>query len=493
MKEKCVREAVREIGQFFYAIVFWEIVGLCFEFGVHKKISNLMCAKICIFRKKSVTLGRNKLSCNLFECIMAKYTTAEEALKVVKSDDFIYLQGGAAVPTHLVEALVARASELRNVTLGHIHLEGDAPFADVKYKDSFRVNSFFLSKNVRHVLTSGNGTYTPVFLSDIPLLFDRKHILVDVALIQVSPPDKNGCCSMGVSVEACKAAVRNAKYVIAQVNKHMPRIFGDAMLHVSEIDYLVESDKPLFSVNAITTNETENQIGKHIAELIEDGSTIQLGIGSIPDATLSQMLHLKNLGVHTELLTDGVLELIKRGVVNGSQKSIDRGKIVASFMMGSREFYDFVDDNPLVELRECSYTNEVSVIRQNPKMISINSAIEVDLTGQVCADSIGTRLYSGVGGQIDFVRGASLSEGGKSIIALPSQTKRGESKIVPFLKKGAGVVTTRSHVQYVVTEYGVAHLYGKDIHQRIKSMIDIAHPSHREDLEKQYFEEFYKK
>ncbi|GIJ93086.1 acetyl-CoA hydrolase/transferase family protein [Capnocytophaga stomatis] len=424
---------------------------------------------------------------------MAKYVTAEEALKVVKSNDFIYIQGGAAVPTHLVDALVAKASNLRNVTIGHIHVEGDAPYADPKYKDNFFVNSFFLSKNVRHVISAGNGTYTPVFLSDVPLLFDRKHISVDVALIQVSPPDKNGCCSMGVSVEACKAAVRNAKYVIAQVNKHTPRIFGDGMLHISEIDYLVEYDRPLFSVNAIITNETENQIGRHIAGLIEDGSTIQLGIGSIPDATLSQMSHLKNLGVHTELLTDGVLNLIKKGVVNGSQKGIDKGKIVASFMMGSQEFYEFVDDNPFVELRECSYTNEVSVIRQNPKMISINSAIEVDLTGQVCADSIGTQMYSGVGGQVDFVRGASLSEGGKSIIALPSVTKRGESKIVPFLKKGGGVVTTRSHVQYVVTEYGVAQLHSKNIHQRIKSMIDIAHPDHRENLERQFFEEFRKK
>lgn len=424
---------------------------------------------------------------------MAKYTTAQEALKVVKSNDFIYLQGGAAVPTHLVEALVERASELKNVTIGHIHTEGNAPYADPKYKDSFFVNSFFLSKNVRHIFSAENGSYTPVFLSDVPLLFDRKHIAVDVALVQVSPPDKNGNCSMGVSVEAAKAALRNAKYVIAQVNKYSPRVFGDAMIHVNDIDYLVEYDKPLFSVNASATNDIENQIGKHIAGLIEDGSTIQLGIGSIPDATLSQMLHLKDLGIHTELLTDGVLNLIKKGIVNGSQKKIDKGKIIASFMMGSQEFYDFVDDNPMVELMEASYTNEVSVIRQNPKMISINSAIEVDLTGQVCADSIGTRLYSGVGGQVDFVRGSSLSEGGKSIIALPSTTKRGESKIVPFLKQGAGVVTTRSHVQYVVTEYGVAELFGKNIHQRIKAMINIAHPMYRETLEKEYFDVFSKK
>lgn len=423
---------------------------------------------------------------------MAKYVTAEEALKVVKSNDFIYIQGGAAVPSHLLEALVQRAPELRNVTIGHIHVEGDAPYADPKYKDSFYVNSFFLSKNVRHVLETGNGSYTPVFLSDLPLLFDRKHIAVDVALVQVSPPDQHGFCSIGVSVEACKAAMRNAKTVIAQVNKNMPRVFGDAFVHIDEIDYLVTHDAPIFSVKPTLPDAVEDQIGYHIVNLIEDGSTIQLGIGNIPNAVLAKMEHLKNLGVHTELLTEGILNLLKKGIVNGSQKKIQKGKVVASFMMGSEEFYSFVDDNPLVELLEASYTNNPAVIRQNPKMISINSAIEVDLTGQVCADSIGTRLYSGVGGQIDFVRGASLSEGGKSIIALPSVTKKGVSRIVPFLKQGAGVVTSRSHVQYVVTEYGVASLFGKTIHQRIQAMINIAHPDHRESLERQYYEVFKK-
>ncbi|CEN54080.1 acetyl-CoA hydrolase/transferase family protein [Capnocytophaga canis] len=423
---------------------------------------------------------------------MTKYTTAEEALKIVKSNDFIYIQGGAAVPNRLVDALVQRASELRNVTIGHIHVEGDAPYADPKYKDSFFVNSFFLSKNVRHTLEEGNGSYTPVFLSDLPLLFDRKHIPVDVALIQVSPPDIHGHCSIGVSVEACKAAMRNAKRVVAQVNKWMPRVFGDAFVHIDDIDYLVSHDEPIFAVSPTTPDEIEDQIGNHIIDLIENGSTLQLGIGNIPNAVLSKMGHLKNLGVHTELLTEGMLNLIKQGVVDGSKKKSERGKVVASFMMGSRDFYDFVNDNPSVELLEASYTNNPAVIRQQPKMISINSAIEVDLTGQVCADSIGTRLYSGVGGQIDFVRGASLSEGGKSIIALPSMTKKGVSRITPFLKQGAGVVTTRSHVQYVVTEYGVAHLFGKNIHERIKAMINIAHPDHREILERQYFEVFKK-
>lgn len=417
---------------------------------------------------------------------MAKITTAQEALKVVKSGDFVYIHGGAAVPEILVDALVERASELRNVSIGHIHIEGDAPYADPKYKDSFYVNSFFLSRNVRDIMKNGNGSYTPIFLSDMPLLFDRKHVKVDVVLIQVSPPDKFGFCSMGVSVEACKSAIRNAKYVIAKVNKQMPRTYGDALLHIDEIDFLVEHDAPIFSLHLTEPDTIEKQIARHIVPLIEDGSTLQLGIGNIPNATLGEMGHLKNLGIHTELLTEGVLDLVKKGVINGYEKKIDKGKIIASFVMGTQELYDFIDKNPSVEIAEASYTNEVSVIRQNPKMISINSAIEVDLTGQVCADSIGTTIYSGFGGQIDFVRGAMLSEGGKSIIAFPSITNKGESKIVPFLKQGAGVVTTRAHVQYIVTEYGVAELFGKNLCERAKALIAIAHPNHRENLERSF-------
>ena len=417
---------------------------------------------------------------------MAKITTAQEALKVVKSGDFVYIHGGAAVPEILVDALVERASELRNVSIGHIHIEGDAPYADPKYKDSFYVNSFFLSRNVRDIMKNGNGSYTPIFLSDMPLLFDRKHVKVDVVLIQVSPPDKFGFCSMGVSVEACKSAIRNAKYVIAKVNKQMPRTYGDALLHIDEIDFLVEHDAPIFSLHLTEPDTIEKQIARHIVPLIEDGSTLQLGIGNIPNAALGEMGHLKNLGIHTELLTEGVLDLVKKGVINGYEKRIDKGKIIASFVMGTKELYDFIDKNPSVEIAEASYTNEVSVIRQNPKMISINSAIEVDLTGQVCADSIGTTIYSGFGGQIDFVRGAMLSEGGKSIIAFPSTTNKGESKIVPFLKQGAGVVTTRAHVQYIVTEYGVAELFGKNLCERAKALIAIAHPNHRENLERSF-------
>jgi len=322
----------------------------------------------------------------------------------------------------------------------------------------------------------------------MPLLFDRKQVKVDVVLIQVSPPDKFGFCSMGVSVEACKSAIRNAKYVIAKVNKKMPRTYGDALVHIDEIDYLVEYDAPIFSLHLSEPNVIEKQIAQHIVPLIEDGSTLQLGIGNIPNATLGEMGHLKNLGIHTELLTEGVLDLVKKGVINGYEKKIDKGKIIASFAMGSQELYDFIDHNPSVEMAEASYTNEVSVIRQNPKMISINSAIEVDITGQVCADSIGTTIYSGFGGQIDFVRGAMLSEGGKSIITFPSVTNKGESKIVPFLKQGAGVVTTRAHVQYIVTEYGVAELFGKNLKDRAKALIAIAHPNYREGLERAAFE-----
>lgn len=289
---------------------------------------------------------------------------------------------------------------------------------------------------------------------------------------------------MGVSVEASKSAIRNAKYVIAKVNRQMPRTYGDALLHVDEIDFLVEHDAPIFSLHLTEPNAIETQIARHIVPLIEDGSTLQLGIGNIPNATLAEMGHLKNLGIHTELLTEGVLDLVKKGVINGYEKKIDKGKIIASFAMGTQELYDFIDHNPSVEMTEASYSNEVSVIRQNPKMISINSAIEVDITGQVCADSIGTTIFSGFGGQIDFVRGAMLSEGGKSIIAFPSVTNKEESKIVPFLKQGAGVVTTRAHVQYIVTEYGVAELFSKSLQERAKALIAIAHPNHREALER---------
>lgn len=416
----------------------------------------------------------------------SKYVTAEEAVKVVKSGDRVYLQAAAATPSVLTKALTERASELKNVEICHLHTEGEAPYANPTLKDSFHVNSFFIGANVRHTLQAGNGSYTPVFLSELPNLFRKKVLKLDVVFIHVSPPDIHGYCSLGTSVEATIAAIENAKKVIAQVNPKMPRTFGDGILHVSEIDCLVPVDVPVFSHEVAPISEQEEQIGKFVASLIEDRSTLQMGIGSIPNAVLAQLTYHKDLGLHTEMFSDGVIDLIEKDVINSNYKGVLRGRALATFLIGSQRLYDFVNDNPFIEMKESSYVNDTAKIRKNSKMIAINSAIEVDLTGQVCADSIGSKMYSGVGGQMDFIRGASLSEGGKAIIALPSITKRGESRIVPFLKQGAGVVTTRSHVQYVVTEYGIADLYGKTLKQRVKEMVKIAHPDHREWVEKEY-------
>ena len=414
--------------------------------------------------------------------------TAEEAVKVIKSNDRVYVQAAAAAPQALVKAMSARHEELKNVEVCHLHTEGEAPYANPELKDSFHVNSFFIGKNVRHTLKAGNGSYTPVFLSELPLLFKRNIIDLDVALIHVSVPDRHGYCSLGVSVEATLAAIDNAKIVIAQINKYMPRTHGAGIIHISEIDQFVEHNEPLPSHDALPPNEVEAKIGEYVANLIEDRSTLQMGIGSIPNAVLARLTNHKDLGLHTEMFSDGVIDLILKDVINGNYKEINRGRALATFLVGSQRLYDYVDDNPFVEMRASNYTNDVSIIKQNPKMVAINSAIEVDVTGQVCADSIGAHMYSGVGGQMDFIRGASLSEGGKAIIALPSVTRKGVSRIVPSLKPGAGVVTTRSHVHYVVTEFGVASLYGKTIKERIKALVNIAHPDHREEIDKTYFE-----
>ncbi|NNK40477.1 MAG: acetyl-CoA hydrolase/transferase family protein [Winogradskyella sp.] len=414
--------------------------------------------------------------------------SAEEALKIVKSNDRIYIQAAAAVPNVLINALTARHEELRNVEICQLHTEGPAPYADPKYTNSFHVNSFFIGKNVRHTLKAGNGSYTPVFLSEVPLLFKRNIVDVKVALIHVSVPDIHGYCSLGVSVEATLAAIENADYVIAQVNKQMPRTFGDGIIHVTEINAFVECDEPLPTIPVTEPTDIETKIGDYVASLIEDRSTLQMGIGNIPNAVLSRLHNHKDLGLHTEMFSDGVIDLILKDVINGNYKGVNPGRAMATFLMGSKRLYDYVDDNPFVEMRTSDYVNDVSVIKQNPRMVAINSAIEVDLTGQVCADSIGSKMYSGVGGQMDFIRGASLSEGGKAIIALPSVTKKGISRIVPSLKPGAGVVTTRAHVHYVVTEYGIANLYGKTISQRVKALAEIAHPDHREAIEKVYVE-----
>ncbi|RZJ67223.1 MAG: acetyl-CoA hydrolase/transferase family protein [Flavobacterium sp.] len=419
---------------------------------------------------------------------MSKFVSAAQAVQVVQSDQRVYVQAAAATPNILTKALADRASELRNVELCHLHTEGAAPYADPALSESFHVNSFFIGKNVRHTLQAGNGSYTPVFLSELPRLFRKKVVPLDVVFIQVSPPDMHGYCSLGVSVEATLAAIENAKFVIAAVNPKMPRTFGDSLIPMSKIDFMVDAEADLYSQPMSVISDVEAKIGAHVASLIDDGSTLQMGIGSIPNAALSNLMNHKNLGLHTEMFSDGVIDLIEKGIIDCSKKSVLKGRALATFLIGSKRLYDFVDNNPFIEMRESSFVDDTSVIRRNPNMVAINSAIEVDITGQVCADSIGRKMYSGVGGQMDFIRGAALSEGGKAIIALPSVTKKGESRIVPFLKTGAGVVTTRSHVQYVITEYGIADLYGKTLKQRAKSMISIAHPAHRESIEREYFE-----
>ena len=419
---------------------------------------------------------------------MSQYVSAEEAVKVVKSGDRVYVQAAAATPTVLTKALSARHAELRNVEICHLHTEGEAPYANPELAESFHVNSFFIGSNVRHTLKAGNGSYTPVFLSELPHLFRKRVLELDVVFIQVSPPDQHGYCSLGVSVEASVAAIENAKIVVAQVNKQMPRTFGDGILHVSEIDYLVEVDIPLHAHDVKPFTPEEEKIGEYVASLIEDRSTLQMGIGSIPNAALSKLTNHKDLGLHTEMFSDGVIDLIEKDIINCNYKGTTRGRVLDTFLMGSKRLYDLVDDNHFIELKESSAVNDTARIRRNPKMVAINSAIEVDLTGQVCADSIGSKMYSGVGGQMDFLRGASLSPGGKAIIALPSVTKRGESRIVPFLKQGAGVVTTRSHVQYIITEYGIADLYGKTLKQRAAALVNIAHPDHREAIDRSYYE-----
>lgn len=419
---------------------------------------------------------------------MSKYVTAEEAVKVIKSGDRVYLQAAAAAPTILANALTERASELKNVEICHLHTEGEARYANPDLAESFHVNSFFIGANVRHTIIAGNGSYTPVFLSELPNLFRKNVLPINVAFIHVSPPDRHGYCSLGVSVEATVAAVENAKIVIAQVNPQMPRTFGDGIMHVSEIDYLVEVDTPIHRHSIVAFSPEEEKIGSYIASLIENKSTLQMGIGSIPNAALSKLTHHKDLGLHTEMFSDGVIDLIENDVINCNYKGTLRGRALATFLIGSKRLYDYVNDNPFIEMKESSTVNDTARIRKNPKMVSINSAIEVDITGQVCADSIGAKMYSGVGGQMDFIRGATLSVGGKAIIALPSITKKGESRIVPFLKQGAGVVTTRSHAQYIITEYGIADLYGKTLKQRLNSLVKIAHPIHQENIEKQYYE-----
>lgn len=421
-----------------------------------------------------------------------KFISEDQAVKLIKSGNRVFIHGSAATPVCLVKAMLRRYWDLANIELVSITNMGDLDFCTPEFSKSFFFNSLFVSANTRDVANSDHGDYVPVFLSQIPQLFKKNILPIDVALIQVSPPDKHGYCSLGTSVDIAKAAVDTARVILAQVNPRMPRTHGDGFVHTSRFDAMVWHEAELPEINySSKATDAIRRIGKNVAGLIEDGATIQLGIGSIPDQVLKNLTGHKNLGLHTEMLSDGVIPLIEKGVINNSKKSLNIGTSVTGFMAGTRKLYDFVDDNPHINVLDIEYVNDTSIIRQNPKATAINSAIEVDLTGQVCADSIGAYQYSGIGGQMDFIRGASLSEGGKPIIALPSITSRGESRIVPFLKEGAGVVTTRGHVHWVVTEYGCVDLFGKNMKQRGKGLVSIAHPDHRETLERAFYERYH--
>lgn len=416
---------------------------------------------------------------------------ADEAVKTIQSNSRVFIQGSAATPLVLLKSLLNRKSELKNVELLSISTLGNIEFNPEELKDSFFINSLFVSQNIRAMVNSPFGDYIPIFLSEIPILFQKNILPIDVALLHVSPPDKHGFCSLGTSVDIVRSAIKNAKHVIAQVNQQMPRTHGDGILHISQIDTIVEINEPLPEVSYISKIDKDtNTIGRYCAELIEDKSTLQMGIGAIPDAVLSCLGNHKDLGIHTEMFSDGILPLVESGVINNKFKAKHKGKIVTGFAIGTRKLYDFIDDNPMVAFLDIDYVNDTKVIRANPKVVAVNSAIEIDITGQVCSDSMGTYQYSGVGGQMDFMRGAALSVGGKPIIALKSTTSHGHSKIVPFLKEGAGVVTTRAHVHYVVTEFGVAYLFGKNLRQRAISLMNIAHPQHRDWLHQEIIKRF---
>lgn len=417
---------------------------------------------------------------------------AEEAVKVIKSGDRIHIHSVACAPQKLIEAMCERGrrKEFANVKIQHLHTEGPAPYASEEFEGVFQLESYFVGHNVRKETQAGYADYIPVFLHETQKLIREGYTKVNIAMVQVSPPDKHGYVSLGTSVDATLAAVQTADTVIGVINKNMPRAFGDAMIRASCIDIFCEDNTPLIEAHFAEPNAVEIAIGKNVANLIDDGATLQMGIGAIPNAVLSQLGNHKDLGIHTEMFADGVLPLVEKGIVNGSQKGIDRGKMTSTFLMGSKKLYDFVDDNPGVVMKDVGYTNDINMICRNPKVTAINSAIQVDITGQVCSDSIGTKHYSGVGGQIDFIRGASMSPGGKPIIAMPSVTQKGMSKIAPTLHLGAGVVTTRSNMHWLVTEHGAVNLYGRTLQDRAKLIISIAHPDHQEELDKAAFERF---
>lgn len=424
--------------------------------------------------------------------------TSEEAAERagLKSDQVVFVQGAAATPVELCRGLTEYGvkADVRNVRLCHMHLEGAAPFSKKEYAKNFTSVSFFIGGNVRGSVNEGHADAIPIFLHEIPKIFDRGHMKPDIALIHVTPPDSKGYCSLGTSVDCVRSALIKSKTIIAQVNENMPRTFGDALIHKSHIDFAVEHNTNLPAHPVKAPTDKERAIGKHIAEnLVADGATLQLGIGSIPDAVLAQLGNHKNLGIHSEMFSDGVVDLVNKGCITNNEKTIHRGRIVGSFCVGSQKLYDFMNNNPFIEMLVVDYVNDPRIIAKQPKMTCINSCIEVDLTGQVCSDSIGTRMYSGFGGQVDFLTGAAMSEDGlgQPIVALNSTTADGKtSKIAPLLKHGAGVVTSRALVRYVVTEHGIASLFGKTLKQRAHALIQVAHPDHRETLEKAAFERF---
>jgi 4-hydroxybutyrate CoA-transferase len=430
-------------------------------------------------------VNRNTRSATLLDKYLSKRKTSEEAVAGIRSGDCVYIHPGCAEPEQLVKAMVARAGDLRDVKVIHILTRGIADYVLPEMSKSFRHVALFSGANVRDAVNEGRADFVPVFLSEIESLFGRGELPIDVALIHVSPPDEHGFCSFGVGVDTTKTAAECARIVIAQVNPKMPRALGDSFIHLNKIHHVVEVTDDLLEFPMGEVSDTAMRMGRYIADLIEDGSTLQLGIGEIPDAVLKYLSEKKHLGIHSEMVSDGVIDLVESGVITNERKTLHAGKILAGFVLGTRRLFEFIHNNPIFEFHPSQYVNDPFVISQNEKQVSINSAIEVDLTGQVCADSIGYYFYSGIGGQVDFVRGAARSKGGKPIIALRSTARDNTaSRIVPHLKEGAGVVTSRGDVHYVVTEFGVAYLHGKSVRERCKSLIEIAHPSFREELEK---------
>jgi 4-hydroxybutyrate CoA-transferase len=417
------------------------------------------------------------------------FVTPDEAVLAVQSNQRVFVHGANAFPQVLIDALTRRGEldadyPLENVELVHLHINGAAPYVAERFAGRFHHRALFTGEATREAVDSGRASYVPIFLSDVPGLFRSGRLPIDVALLHLSPPDEHGYCSLGTSVDCALAAAQVATIRIAQINPHMPRTLGDSFIHVSQLTHLVQVDTPLPEHHSLVPNDVQLAIGRHLAELIPDGATLQLGIGGIPDAVLGALADRKDLGIHSEVVSDGILDLVERGVITGARKTVNRGKIVVAFLNGTQRLYDFAHNNPMVEMRPVDYTNDTRVILRLNDMIAVNSALEIDLTGQVCAESIGHKIYSGVGGQMDFLRGAALSNGGKPIIALASTAKGNSiSRIVPTLQPGAGITTSRAHVHYVATEYGVTNLHGLDLAERARALINLAHPAFRAELE----------